>query len=169
MEAGAEKYLFNFETVLNRKEKFWGMAIDAPIVGEEVLKLYYDRNSADSNFLKGSFAARLFRGLKNHPRSKNELINFFAIYAEWLKLAAKGKAIHERSNNGPEFRTDYLQKEEKVIISYLNGNKKFEIQAFSPSSDGSYMTRTKVILRVKNKYKRWVKRVSVDSFLAGCK
>lgn len=61
--------LFSFESV-NTNDKFWKLAVDIPIHGEELLTLGWKRANKGRVELKGRFASRILKSAKHHPESK---------------------------------------------------------------------------------------------------
>ncbi len=75
--------LFSFETV-NTPEKFWKMAVDIPIHGEELLSIGWENADKSQVQLKGGFARRLINSSKADVRSKK--------YSHLIKGFMKGWA-----------------------------------------------------------------------------
>lgn len=61
--------LFSFETV-NTKDKFWKMAVDIPVHGEELLTLGWENASLGKVKVKGRFAKRILLNSSKHKDSK---------------------------------------------------------------------------------------------------
>jgi hypothetical protein len=61
--------LFSFESI-NTKNKYWKMAVDIPVHGEELLTLGWKKSNVGRVELKGRFASRILKSAKHHPESK---------------------------------------------------------------------------------------------------
>lgn len=69
----SERYSFNYESLLEEKLYSWTLAIEVPMLGQELFKLNYKNSFEGKVFAQGNFYDRLILSAKNEKQSRYHL------------------------------------------------------------------------------------------------
>lgn len=113
MEIPGGKYVFNFETQLNREKKRWSFAFHFPLGRQEILHLNY----GDEVQASGAFYQKISKSLS--PRQLRELNTFMEFVGAFatVKTQNRGEELFELSIEGHQTILKMANKSQSPSLS----------------------------------------------------
>lgn len=147
-------YAFSYETVLNEKEKWWALVLDAPLRGEETLIVPWDENKTFEGSLIQSIDLKTKKSLtpelmQKWKQSWLSMIYFLKKRASWSEQIKKDlKCLNSKICQGHEGNIYWLYGEDKIQLSFESEKNQSNLTwSFKRKADEYFFSEQIVTLR----------------------
>lgn len=156
LEHSRGRHLFEFESLLVKKEKKWSLGLDLPVIGQEVLHFSYPDLRSSKTIVSGTFATRLKLDIKS-AKQRQDLNRFFLMMGELLSIIDSGKI---RDSWKFESEAGRL-----VLNKDLVSGEAFTFEAFAAED---YYEKMSLSLEKKDKFGKLFPVMKMNLFLSQC-